>query len=86
MALKIALKLFFTNFEVSASVLKNICEEWIKDISVLLKGYKPKNTFNTDEMGLFYQCLSVMLKDEECRDRKQSKVWLIVLLITNEDG
>ncbi|GBM91277.1 Tigger transposable element-derived protein 4 [Araneus ventricosus] len=61
----------------SASVPESVCEEWIKDIPVLVKGYETKNIFNADETGLFYQCLpdkTAMFKDEECRGGKQSKV------------
>lgn len=68
---------------------ESVCEEWIKDIPALVKGYKPKDIFNADETGLFYQCLpdkNAMFKDEECRGGKQSKVRLTVLLAANEDG
>ncbi|GBM71597.1 Tigger transposable element-derived protein 4 [Araneus ventricosus] len=73
----------------SASVPESVCEEWIKDIPALVKGNEPKNIFNADETGLFYQCLpdrTAMFKDEECRGGKQSQVRLTVLLAANEDG
>ncbi|GBO44646.1 Tigger transposable element-derived protein 4, partial [Araneus ventricosus] len=73
----------------SASLPESVCEEWIKDIPAIVKGYEPKNIFNADETGLFYQCLpdkTAMFKDEESRGGKQSKVRLTVLLAANEDG
>ncbi|GBL96993.1 Tigger transposable element-derived protein 4 [Araneus ventricosus] len=54
-------------FSESASVPESVCEEWIKDIPALVKGYEPKNILNADETGLFYQCLpdkTAMFKDE----------------------
>ncbi|GBN23658.1 hypothetical protein AVEN_61436-1 [Araneus ventricosus] len=72
----------------SASAPESVCEECIKDIPALVKGYEQKNIFKADETGLFHQCLSdktVMFKDEECRGGKQSRVHLTVLLAANED-
>lgn len=61
----------------SASVSKEMCEEWILDNPALVKGYRPKDIFNADKTGLFYQCLpdkTAMFKNEECREGKQSEV------------
>ncbi|GBL72594.1 Tigger transposable element-derived protein 4 [Araneus ventricosus] len=60
----------------SAFVPESVCEEWIKYIPALVRGCEPKNIFNADATGLFYQCLpekNVMFKDEDCRGGKQSK-------------
>ncbi|GBN70804.1 hypothetical protein AVEN_74096-1 [Araneus ventricosus] len=51
----------------SAFLPDSVCEEWIKDIPALVKGYEPKNIFSADEMGLFYQSVpdkTAMFKDE----------------------
>ncbi|GBO05028.1 Tigger transposable element-derived protein 4 [Araneus ventricosus] len=83
---KIVLRKLFSE---KASIPESVCEEWIKDIPALVKGYEPKNIFNADETGLFYKCLpdkTTMFKDEEYRGGKQSKVRLTVLLAANEDG
>ncbi|XP_042901996.1 tigger transposable element-derived protein 4-like [Parasteatoda tepidariorum] len=72
-----------------ASVPESVCEDWIKNIPDLVKGYEPKNIFNADETGLFYQCLpdkTAMFKDEACRGGKQSKARLTLLLAANEAG
>ncbi|GBM47038.1 Tigger transposable element-derived protein 4 [Araneus ventricosus] len=73
----------------SASVPESVCEEWIKDIPALAKGYEPNNIFNTGETRLLYQRLpekTAMFKDEECRGGTQSKIYLTLLLAANEDG
>ncbi|XP_042913841.2 tigger transposable element-derived protein 6-like, partial [Parasteatoda tepidariorum] len=64
--------------------------EWIESFKNRhVKGYEPKNIFNADETGLFYQCLpdkTAIFKDEACRGGKQSKAHLTLLLAANEAG
>jgi len=37
----------------SSSVDDNVCSEWHRKFSTLLKNYEPRNVFNTDETALF---------------------------------
>ncbi|GFU18229.1 uncharacterized protein TNCV_1388991 [Trichonephila clavipes] len=41
----------------SSSVDINVCSKWQNSISDLIKEYEPRNIFNTDETGLFFNCL-----------------------------
>ncbi|GFY03335.1 uncharacterized protein TNCV_1172931 [Trichonephila clavipes] len=53
----------------SSSVDINVCSKWQNSLSGLIKEYKPRNIFNTDETGLFFKCLPEKIftfKKEKC--------------------
>lgn len=73
----------------SSSVDETTIEEWKKDLPNLTKGYKPKDVFNADETGLFFNLLpdkSYVVKGDSCHGGKMSKLRLTVLLCCNSDG
>ena len=46
-------------------------------LPTILSNYEPRNTFNADEFGLFYQALpkkTLHLKGEKCSRGKNSKI------------
>ncbi|GBL79148.1 hypothetical protein AVEN_92395-1 [Araneus ventricosus] len=64
----------------SASADASSCEEWLSELSSLLKNYKTDDVFNADETGFFFQCLhnkTAAFKGEECHGGKQSKLHAI---------
>ncbi|XP_008189539.1 tigger transposable element-derived protein 4-like [Acyrthosiphon pisum] len=73
----------------SSSVDDNVCSEWHRKLSTLLKNYEPRNMFNTDETALFFKCLpdkTFTFKEEKCHGRKHSKDRLTILLAVNMNG
>jgi len=73
----------------SSSVDDNVCSEWHRKLSTLLKNYEPRNVFNTDETALFFKCLpdkTFTFKEEKCHGGKHSKDRLTILLAVNMDG
>lgn len=47
-------------------------KNWKEELKTMLKDYNPKNIFNADETGLYYQCLpdkTLTLKKEKCYER-----------------
>lgn len=73
----------------SSSVDEATIEEWKKNLPNLTKGYKPKDIFNADETGLFFNLLpdkSYVVKGDSCHGGKMSKLLLTVLLCCNCDG
>lgn len=55
----------------------------------ILEKYSPKDIFNADETGLFYQMMpekTMAYKGEKCKGGKQSKMRLTVMLCTNATG
>lgn len=73
----------------SSSVDEATIEEWKKNLPNLTKGYKPKDIFNADETGLFFNLLpdkSYVVKGDSCHGGKMSKLRLTVLLCCNCDG
>ncbi|CAG9563419.1 unnamed protein product [Danaus chrysippus] len=73
----------------SASVNKEVCDEWINELQSLLKDYEPKDVFNADETGLFFKCLpdkTLNFKNEKCHGGKHSKERFTILLATNMTG
>ena len=64
----------------SKSVTKEMTSSWSKTtLPTILSNYKLENIFNTNEFGLFYQCLpdkTHHLKGEKCSGGKKSKVRL----------
>ncbi|GFY18608.1 tigger transposable element-derived protein 4 [Trichonephila clavipes] len=70
----------------SLSVNINVCSKWQNSLSDLTKEYEPRNTFNTDETGLFFKCLpekTFTFKKEKCHGGKFSKERLTILLTVN---
>lgn len=71
---------------VDTDVVNNWRETAMKDI---LERYEPRNIFNCDETGLFYQLLpenSLAFVGEKLKGNKQSKVRVTVLVGSNMDG
>ena len=58
-------------------------------LPTLLSQYKLEDIYNTDEFGLFYQCLpnkTFHLKSDKCSGGKYSKIRFIVLAAANAVG
>jgi hypothetical protein len=54
-----------------------------------LEGYEPRDVYNADEMGLFFNVLpdrTLAYKGETCHGGKHSKDRVTVLLCVNSDG
>ncbi|GBM76204.1 Tigger transposable element-derived protein 6 [Araneus ventricosus] len=69
--------------------LTTSCEDWLSELSSLLKDYKTDDIFNADKTGLFFQCLpnkTAAFKGEECQGGKQGKLRMAVLLAANQSG
>ncbi|XP_046395439.1 tigger transposable element-derived protein 6-like [Ischnura elegans] len=72
-----------------AAVDVAVVEEWKKNLPSLVAGYDPKDIFNADESGFFYNLLpdsTLATKGEICHGGKRSKERLTVLFCTNSDG
>ena len=70
----------------SSNVDEATIEEWKKNLPNLTKGYKPKDGFNADKTGLFFNFLldkSYIAKGDSCHGGKMSKLHLTVLLCCN---
>ena len=63
---------------------------WIKDVlPKLIQGFKPRDIYNADETGLFYQLLpskTLANKKDDCSGTKKSKQRVTLLLGANVDG
>ena len=63
---------------------------WLRDVyPALVEGYKPEDTYNADETGLFYQLLpnkTLASKEDECVGIKKNKQRVTLLLGANADG
>lgn len=74
----------------SKSVDPQTVSHWKESqVPELIKDYTPKDIFNADETGLFFNVLpskTMTFKGENCHGGKLSKQRLTVLLITNSDG
>ena len=74
----------------SRSVDLEIAEDWKQtNVTTLIADYAPRDTFNADETGLFFNVLpskTFAFRGETCVGGKLSKNRLTVLLITNSDG
>jgi hypothetical protein len=56
---------------------------------MLLERYEPRDIYNTDETGLFYNCLldrTLALKGHSCHGGKSAKERITVLLCVKSDG
>lgn len=81
-------------------VFKNVCGEsgavnvnevsdWKKLLAEMIGEVNPKDIFNVDEAGLFYQCTpdkSLAFKGQICNGGKLSKVRVTLLIGANMDG
>lgn len=73
----------------SRSVDGATVEDWKNRLPSLVQEYEPRNIFNADETGLFYNLLpskTLSFRGESCHGGKHSKQRLTVLLFTNCDG
>lgn len=64
-------------------------EKWKSMLPELISGYQPKDIFNMDECGIFYNLLpdkTYTFKGENCHGGKLSKERLTILLGANMDG
>lgn len=63
---------------------------WTRDsLPDILAAYDPRDIYNADETGLFFQMLpkkTLAHKGDRCHGGKQSKLRLTILLCTNMDG
>jgi hypothetical protein len=70
----------------SKDVDDSVVSEYKPKLLELISPYEPKNIYNADETGLFFQALptkSFVVKGEKCTAGKMSKERLIVLLCGN---
>lgn len=68
---------------------QQIVDDWKRKLPEMLKKYHPKDIFNADETGLFFQLLpdhTYTFKGDQCHGGKRSKQRLTVLLAANMDG
>ena len=73
----------------SASVDQYIVNNWIRKITSYINGYDPKNIFNADEKGLFFNMQpkkTFAFKGEQCSNGKKSKERLTIMFCVNSDG
>ena len=68
---------------------KTVMDWKSEELSKIIAGYQPKDIFNVDETGLFYNLQhSKMMtyEGDSCHDGKKSKQRVNVLLACNADG
>ncbi len=68
---------------------KEAMDEWRQTLPQLLEPYHPRDVFNADETGLFFQLLpdaTYTFKGDTCHGSKRSKQRLSVMVATNMDG
>ena len=75
----------------SAEVSVESTDAWLESLPFLLGGYEPRDVYNADETGLFFNMLpdrTLAYKGESCHGGKHSKyrLRLTVLLCVNSDG
>jgi hypothetical protein len=73
----------------SAEVSVESTDAWLESLPSLLGCYEPRDVYNADEMGLFFNVLpdkTLAYKGESCHGGKHSKDTLTVLLCVNSDG
>jgi hypothetical protein len=76
----------------SADVSVKSTDAWLESLPSLLEGYEPRNVYNTDETGLFFNVLperTLAYKGETCHGGKHSTdslccCVLIVMEVTNK--
>lgn len=75
--------------EESASVADSTCDDRKQNLSSITEQYEPKNIFNADKTGLFFECTpdsTFTLKGDDCHGGKRSKERITVLSIMNATG
>jgi hypothetical protein len=73
----------------SAEISAKSTDAWLESLPSLLEGYEPRDVYNADETGLFFNVLpdrTLVYKGETCHGGKHSKYRLTVLLCVNSDG
>jgi hypothetical protein len=73
----------------SAEVSGESTDAWLESLPSLLGGYEPRDAYNADETGLFFNVLpdrALVYKRESCHGGKHSKDRLTGLLCVNSDG
>lgn len=68
---------------------ETVVSDWLAKLQSLISGYEPRDVFNADEAGLFFNLQpekSLCLKGEACQGGKKSKERITVLLCCNADG
>jgi hypothetical protein len=73
----------------SAEVSVKSTDAWLESLPSLLEGYEPRDVYNADKTGLFFNKLpdrTLAYEGESCHGGKHSKDRLTVLLCVNSDG
>ncbi|XP_063244145.1 tigger transposable element-derived protein 6-like [Bacillus rossius redtenbacheri] len=73
----------------SASVDPQSVNEWLPLLGNILCRYPPRDVYNADELGMFYNLMpdrTLAMKGDMCKGAKRSKERLTVLLCCNMDG
>jgi len=74
----------------SAFVNPETLMDWkSEELPKIIDGYQPKDMFNVDETGLFYNLqlsMTLTYKGDSCHRRTKSKMRVTVLLGCNADG
>ncbi|XP_049267194.1 tigger transposable element-derived protein 6-like [Rhipicephalus sanguineus] len=63
--------------------------DWLNTLPALISDYAPRNVFNADEAGLFFNLQperSLCMKGQACHGSQKSKERVTVLFCTNADG
>ena len=71
------------------SVPQHVIDDWIPKLKSLTENYDPKDVFNADEFGLFWQLTpskSYVIRGQRFRSGKKSKERVSVLICSNADG
>ena len=72
----------------SAEVSVECTDAWLESLPSLLEGYEPRDVYNADETGLFFNVFphrTLAYKGESCHGGKHPKDTLTVLLCVNSD-
>jgi hypothetical protein len=75
--------------EESAEVNVESTDAWLESLPSLLGGYEPRDVYNADKTGLFFNVFpdrTLAYKEESCHGGKHSKDRLTVLLCVNSHG
>jgi hypothetical protein len=73
----------------SAEVSVESTDAWLESLPSLLDSYEPRDIYNADETGLFFNVLparTLAYKGKSCHGGKHSKDRLTVLLCVKSDG
>jgi hypothetical protein len=73
----------------STTVDNDTRDLWLERLPMLLERYEPRDIYNADEKGLFYNCLldrTLTLKGHSCHGGESAKERTTVLLCVNSDG